>query len=141
MKGFTRCQFTDKAWGVCIVWYPHHTDSPWGVLGGLIGTPWEKMFPVVNSADIRHALKGHTIPLLNSLGRDPRQWGKALTDTERICSEKKTCPNFDAKVCWPCEKTPDCYIPVSPTEDQDLSLILTQIALRWRDGQYVVIAQ
>lgn len=135
MRGFSRTQFTDKEWGVHVVWTPIPKESPWGVLTPVLGTSWERAFPIVKKQDIEHALRGHTLPLLNSVGRDPKAWGKMV---EGVCAERKTCPTFNAKTCFPCGKTPDCYS--TPWEDPEFSLILTQIVLRWRDGEYVLIA-
>jgi len=134
VRGFSRHSFTDKEWGAHVLWVPHHTESIWGVLEPVIGTPWERLFPIVDNQFIEHAIRGEALPLLNSLGRPPAKWGMALPEQERLCGERKTCPSFKPKTCWPSAVTPDCYIPL-----HEIPLILTQVVMRWRDGEYVLI--
>ena len=129
-----RHAFNDPHWGQFVVFRPTPIAGDiWGELAPAKGTPWEKLIPVIPGELLSHALYGRTMDLIERLGNDPRKLGQKLPPLAKICVDAKSCVMYDSKRCWPTAKMPDCYrAPILPE-------ILSQIALRWREGHYVAV--
>lgn len=124
----------------------------WGALESLRGTSWEHGVKVIPSEDLAHALHGRFLPLLRSLGRDPRASGRRVAPDEGVCSQIKTCMTADKALCRPgggrgngrrlTHGPPECYTPpLSEDIPGQIAEVFTRVALAWREGRYTVVVR
>ncbi len=122
----------------------------WGVLESLRGTTWEAGVKVLPAEDLSHALHGRFLPLLRSLGRDPRASGRRVEPDEGVCSQIKTCLTADKGLCRPggskgkgrkLQHGPlDCYDPpLSEHTPSEVFEVFQRVALAWREGRHTVV--
>lgn len=109
----------------------------WGHAVPIKDTPWGKGVVTVSGENLSHALHGHVVPLIRSLGVPPHIHLRRIPDGWRTCEMSQGCLNFDPSKCHPCLELPDCYSP--PGMCPTAQLLAAQVALAWRDGRYVFV--
>ena len=130
---------------------PEDADH-WGSLESLRGTSWEHGVKVISAEALSHALHGRFLPLLQSLGRDPRASGRRVEPDEGVCSQIKTCLTADKGLCRPgggrgngrrlTHGPPECYEPpLSEDTPGQIAEVFTRVALAWREGRYTVVVR
>jgi len=115
---------------------PVPSDSPWGVLSCLQGTPFEEQIPVVSGEDMSQALHGRVLPLAGTLGREPKARLKKL-EGDWTCTQIKDCLLADRSVCFPNRKMPHCYSP--PEYSEAVGRAVATVLQAWADDRYVVV--
>lgn len=136
--GLRRVQLTDPEWGELklLVAIPKDGD-PWGVLAPLRDTAWGRQIQVVSSDALSHALHGWATPLMREIGVAPKVHASRIGDDVGRCGLDGSCLGARAE-CRPGTATPDCY--EAPKLRPSVSLMAATVALAWRDGFYVVVA-
>lgn len=63
---------------------------------------------------------------------------RQIPDSHRLCAMGKAgCIIYRKDDCHPCKKMPDCYIP--PSLDQGQQIIASIVALAWKENRYVIV--
>ena len=123
----------------------------WGALESLRGTSWEHGVKVIPAEALSHALHGRFLPLLQSLGRDPRACGRRVTTDEGLCAQIKECLTADKGLCRPggskgagrkLQHGPlDCYGPPLTEGTPGEVEVFQRVALAWREGRHTVVVR
>lgn len=138
MRVFLEFKLQTQEWGeVKLSRVVPYQDDPWGKLAPLKETPWGQGIPVVSGENFSHAMHGHAMPLMRSLGPPPKVRLKRISEAWRHCEMAKGCISHQQQKCHPCQELPDCYCP--PLLKGDLQQLALHIALAWRDGFYVLV--
>lgn len=107
-------------------------EDEWRPMQGILD------LPEVDKETMDHALHGWTRPLVDALGPPPKGRLLLLPRSARECSNKKTCPSFDAKQCGPLfKKMPWCYEPAG----MEAKLLVAEVVKHWREEVYVVLVK
>lgn len=139
MQGLHCISLPDAGYGALTIWraVPRQGD-PWGVLGSIRGTEWERWIPVIDGESFSHAMHGHHQPMMNQLGPEPRHLGKRIRSDLQPCRLIGSCIMAQSS-CIPENPTlPECY-EARIEEDAQARRIASYITLLWRDNQYVVV--
>jgi len=129
-----------KEWGdISILRVLPVKGNIWGDLDPIKDTPWGKLIPVVSGLALSHALHGYVTPLMREIGPHPHGLLKQIPEAYQRCTLWNNCLMYRKKTCIPCTKLPECYNP--PGFDPEDQGIISEIAIAWRDGQYVIVVQ
>ena len=136
MEGVVRFSLDGGGWGRIKILRPHQIgDDPWGVFAPLRGTVWGDGFSVIPGGTFSHALHGHVMPLLRSIGPDPYALSKKIPEEQGRCrmAQAKTCLTITPH-CKPGKKLPACY--EAPGDQSELA---STVAHSWAEGRYIVV--
>jgi hypothetical protein len=135
-----RFVISGEGWGDIQVLRPTPVDGdPWGELAPLRDTAWGDLIPEVEGTVFSHALHGHIMPLVRVLGRDPKALLRAIPEEHRPCKLRDGCVMHKVRVCHPCPKVPDCFMPSSLEESH---VHLAGVVVRaWAEGRYVLVVR
>lgn len=133
--GFREINLTDREQGELklLVVTPRDGD-PWGLLAPLRDTAWGRQVAIVSGEALSHAMHGWATPLVREIGVPPRVRAKRVPE---VCALNRSCLGFKAGICQPGPDLPDCYEP--PGLEGPLRSAVTQVALAWREGRFVVV--
>lgn len=107
----------------------------------LRGHPITKLFTTVDKADMQHALKGWTFPLIKALGIPPYGAIRKLPVEARECAQKTTCASYDSKTCHPrSKKMPICYEP-GGFDNSAAQIKASEVVQLWHEGVYVIVVE
>ncbi len=113
--------------------------DPWGILAPLRETVWGALLPRVTGDALSHALHGRLQPFLEQLGTPPQGMFHKVPEGYRRCALAGECIVFKEKVCHPCPKLPDCYVPPGiPSEAQAAA---NCVVMAWKEGLYVIVVE
>lgn len=86
-----------------------------------------------------HALHGYATPMMRLIGPPPYALLKKVPGIYRDCVVFKDCLMHNKNHCHPGPKLPDCFVPAGvPVDAREM---VTQIAMAWRSGRYVVVVE
>lgn len=112
-------------------------DDNWGVLSPLRDTVWGSFIATVSGESMAHARHGYATPLMREIGPHPQERARRMSEADGRCGSYTGCAGA-GPFCRPGKKLPDCYEPPG-IEDTDTLMLVTALALAWRDGWYVVV--
>ena len=119
-----------------------HND--WGELEPLKGTSWAEGVEIVPSEVLSHALHGFLQPLLQELGRDPRDSARRVLKGEGECAMAGNCIDWREGVCRPGGTRkepgpPECYDPPILNADPPTLALFRTVAQAWRQGRHTIV--
>lgn len=113
--------------------------DPWGVISTLKGTIWGDQIPTVSGPAFSDAMRGSATRLMREIGPLPKHLNMRISDSDGVCRYHGSCPLYRSH-CRPGKKLPDCYEPPGEWTPQE-SMAITQVALAWSEGRYVVVVE
>ena len=109
------------------------------------GGTWEKEWrefkgiwdlPVISKADMDHALRGWTRPLVDQLGPPPKGRLILLPAAAKGCASQSACPFFNKRRCGALlTKMPWCFEPA----ETNAGNLAAEVIKLWREGVYVLV--
>jgi hypothetical protein len=116
----------------------------WGELEPLKGTSWAEGVEVVSSEVLSHALHGFLQPLLEELGRDPRDSARRVLKVEGECAMAGNCIDWNKDVCRPGGTRkqpgpPECYDPPLQGASPDAMNLFRTVAQAWRESRHTIV--
>lgn len=140
LKHLNRFSLDSKEWGRILILRPVPLDGNiWGDLDCLRDTLIGKLIPIVSGEAFSNALHGYITPLMNEIGPHPHGLLKQIPDGFRICGMYNNCLMYDSKICLPCPKTPECYVP--PNIEPKCIMAAAAVILSWVEGRYVIVVE
>jgi len=140
IEGLQYVHLPDKTYGeMKVAIAVPRPDDNWGVLAPLRDTVWGSFITTVSGEAMSQARYGYSAPLMREIGTHPQERARRMSEKEGRCANFTGCAGA-GPTCRPGKKLPDCYEPPE-IEDVDLLMLVTALALAWRDGWYVVVVE
>ena len=95
------------------------------------------LIAVCTAEDVEHALHRYADPLVRTFQYTPKQALDRVPDDYKVCAQYKNCVMWNERACTNLKKNV-CRLLEVPTDDPELSVVLTDVVNLWRDGFYVV---
>lgn len=96
-------------------------------------------FSRVDRSTYEDALHGHTLPLIQALGRPPEGCLAKITRERLQCLHHDTCPMYDKEACFGHRTPPACFEAGSQEHALGERDVLTHTFGLWRRGAHIIV--